>query len=238
MQNLIMRNSYKKIIFIIGLFFCASPWGSAPYALITGILIAFTIGNPFPNIDKRTSGLLLQVSVVGLGFGMTLKSAAEAGQNGFLFTLATIVLTLLLGFIFGRLFRIEKNISYLIACGTAICGGSAIAAIAPIIKSDKEQISVALGTVFILNSVALLIFPWIAGHFNMSQLEFGTWAAIAIHDTSSVVGAAGKYGNEALSTAITIKLARALWIVPLAIFTSFVFKSKTKVSFPYFILYS
>ena len=178
----------------------------------------------------------MQVSVVGLGFGMNAMQALEAGKQGLLFTIFSIISTIALGLFIGKRLKIENNTSYLISTGTAVCGGSAIAAISTIIKSNEKQISTALGTIFILNSVALFLFPWIGHLFNLSQHQFGVWAAIAIHDTSSVVGAANKYGAIALQTATTIKLERALWIIPIAIISVFIFKSESKkIKIPYFI---
>jgi uncharacterized integral membrane protein (TIGR00698 family) len=174
--------------------------------------------------------------VVGLGFGMNVHSALQAGKEGILFTVASITGTLLFGTLMGRWLNIEKKTSFLISSGTAICGGSAIAAISPVIKAEEKQISVALGCVFILNSIALFIFPLIGHYLNLSQTQFGLWCAIAIHDTSSVVGAASKYGTHALEVATTVKLARALWIIPVAFLSTFLFKNKSKkVSIPYFI---
>lgn len=182
--------------------------------------------------------ILLQVSVVGLGFGMNLFEAAKAGQGGLLFIIAVIVIALSAGIFLGRIMKVDKKISYLVSSGTAICGGSAIAAVGPVIKAESNQMSVALGTVFVLNSIALIIFPLIGNYFNLSQSQFGLWVAIAIHDTSSVVGTASKYGVEALQVATTVKLLRALWIIPLALGTSFVFKSdEQKISIPYFIFF-
>jgi uncharacterized integral membrane protein (TIGR00698 family) len=176
------------------------------------------------------------VSVVGLGFGMNVHSAMQAGKEGVLFTIASIAGTLLFGYLIGKWLYIDKKTSYLISAGTAICGGSAIAAISPVIKAEEKQISVALGCVFILNSIALLIFPAIGHYFGLSQSQFGLWCAIAIHDTSSVVGAASKYGPHALEVATTVKLARALWIIPAAFLSAFIFKNKSKkISPPYFI---
>jgi len=160
----------------------------------------------------------------------------QAGKEGVLFTIASITGTLVFGYLMGKWLNIEKKTSYLISAGTAICGGSAIAAISPVIKAEEKQISVALGCVFILNSIALFIFPVIGHHFNLSQTQFGLWCAIAIHDTSSVVGAASKYGTHALEVATTVKLARALWIVPVSFMSTFIFKNKSKkISIPYFI---
>jgi uncharacterized integral membrane protein (TIGR00698 family) len=180
--------------------------------------------------------MLLQVSVVGLGFGMNINSALKTGKEGILFTIVSISVTLLLGFLAGKFLKIEKKTSYLISAGTAICGGSAIAAISPVINAKEKEISVALGTIFILNSIALIIFPIIGHSLNLSQTQFGLWCAIAIHDTSSVVGAASKYGAQALEIATTVKLTRALWIIPIAFASTFIFKNKgSKIKIPYFI---
>lgn len=176
------------------------------------------------------------MSVVGLGFGINLGQVIKAGRTGLLFTIASIVGTLAIGFLIGRMLGINAKTSHLISSGTAICGGSAIAAVGPVLDADERELSVALGTVFILNSIALFVFPVIGHYLNLTQVQFGTWVGIAIHDTSSVVGAAAKYGAEALAIATPVKLARALWIVPLVIFTSFVFKTRAKkIAVPYFI---
>ena len=167
---------------------------------------------------------------------MNVHSALKAGKAGILFTVVSIIGTLFFGYIFGRILKIEKKTSYLISTGTAICGGSAIAAISPVIKAEEKQISIALGAIFILNSIALIVFPIIGHQLQLSQSQFGLWCAIAIHDTSSVVGAASKYGTQALEIATTIKLARALWIIPVAFISTFLFKNKnSKIKKPYFI---
>jgi len=225
-----------KIIYIGAILICCFPFIDTPFALLIGIILAQTVKHPFLNTSKKLTHILLQVSVVGLGFGMNAWQAFDAGKQGFLFTLFSITTTLILGLFIGKLLKVENNTSYLISTGTAVCGGSAIAAISSIIKSNEKQISTALGTVFILNSIALFLFPWIGHLLHLSQHQFGVWAAIAIHDTSSVVGAANQYGAEALQIATTIKLERALWIIPLAIISVFVFKSESgKVKIPYFI---
>jgi uncharacterized integral membrane protein (TIGR00698 family) len=209
---------------------------SPPIALLLGLVLANLSGHPFLHLNHKATNILLQISVVGLGFGMNINSALAAGKEGFLFTIASIFSALILGTFFGKWFKIEKKTSHLISCGTAICGGSAIAAIAPVIQSNEKQTSVALGVIFILNSVALFLFPTVGHWLDLSQTDFGLWCAIAIHDTSSVVGAASKYGPEALQIATTVKLARALWIIPVALITSFVFKNKSsKLKIPYFI---
>lgn len=231
-----MNKVLQQIIFIALLIVCATPLISPPMALLLGILVAQFIGHPYLHLNGKTTKWLLQISVVGLGFGMNAQVALQASKEGFWLTVITIIGTLVFGFLFGKLFKVETKTSYLISTGTAICGGSAIAAVAPVIKANENQISIALGTVFILNSVALFIFPWIGSWLSLSQSDFGLWSAIAIHDTSSVVGAAGKYGDEALQIATTVKLTRALWIIPLAFFSIFAFKSQgQKVKIPYFI---
>ena len=204
--------------------FCATPWASPPIALALGLALALTLGNPFAAHTSKPTRFLLEASVVGLGFGMNLQKVVEAGRAGILFTIVTIAGTLLLGYVIGRAMHISRTTSHLISSGTAICGGSAIAAVGPVINATDEEMSVALGTVFILNSVALFIFPPLGHHVGLTQTQFGVWAAVAIHDTSSVVGAAARFGAEALQIATTVKLARALWIVPLTIATAFVFK--------------
>ena len=227
-----------KFVFFLLLFACLTPWVSPPVALVLGLLAALTIGNPFPEQTAKTTKILLQTSVVLLGFGMNLTSVIKAGKDGIVFTIVTIFGTLIVGYLTGKLLKVEEKTSALISSGTAICGGSAIAAVAPAIDADGEQISVSLGTVFILNSVALILFPIIGYALNLSQNQFGIWSAIAIHDTSSVVGAAQSYGAEALAVATTIKLARALWIAPVALLFSFIYRSKkAKIAIPYFIFF-
>lgn len=210
-----------------------SPLVSPPIALLFGILFV----NIFGKVLETDSFVkkLLQYSIVGLGFGINLNTAIEAGSQGFLFTVSTIALVMIFGLFLAKILKIDKTIAQLISAGTAICGGSAIAAVAPILKANSKQTSVALGIVFVLNAVALFIFPEIGHFFNLTQNQFGIWSAIAIHDTSSVVGAASKYGNEALQIATTVKLARALWIIPLAFLISIFTKSEGKIKIPYFI---
>lgn len=216
-----------------------SSWVTPPVALFLGLAFALLCGQAHPKFNKKTSKYLLQYSVVGLGFGMNLHSALASGKEGMEFTIISVVGTLIIGWFIGRKFlKVDRNTSYLISSGTAICGGSAIAAVGPVLKANDSEMSVALATIFVLNAVALFIFPAIGHSLNMSQHEFGTWAAIAIHDTSSVVGAGAAYGEEALKVATTIKLTRALWIIPMAFATSFIFKSKgQKISIPWFIFF-
>ena len=237
--NLILNRSIttRQLIFIIAVVACLTPFISPPVALFMGLVIAQCIGHPFLHINSKATHILLQLSVIGLGFGMNVQSAMQAGRQGILFTVVSITGTLLVGYLMGRWFNIDKKTSYLISAGTAICGGSAIAAVAPVVKAEEKQMSVALGTVFILNSAALFIFPMVGHYLNLTQTQFGLWCALAIHDTSSVVGAATKYGPHALEVATTVKLARALWIIPVALISAFVFKNPSKkISVPYFIV--
>lgn len=236
-KNLLDKSiTTREVIFVLAVVFCSSPLVSPPIALLMGLIIAQFIGHPYLHLNHKATHILLQVSVVGLGFGMNVTSALKAGKEGILFTIVSIIGTLVIGFFMGKFLKIEKKTSYLISTGTAICGGSAIAAISPVIKAQEKQISVALGTIFILNSAALFLFPFIGHQLNLSQSQFGMWCAIAIHDTSSVVGAASKYGPQALEIATTVKLARALWIIPVAFLSTFIFKNKnSKIKIPYFI---
>jgi len=226
----------REVIFLLFFVFCLSPLISPPLALLMGLIIAQFVGHPYLRLNHKATHILLQVSVVGLGFAMNVTSALKAGKEGVVFTVISITGTLLLGYFLGKFLKIDKKTSYLISAGTAICGGSAIAAISPVIKAEEKQISVSLGTIFILNSFALVLFPLIGHELRLSQTQFGLWCAIAIHDTSSVVGAASKYGTQSLEIATTVKLARALWIIPVVFFTTIVFKNKnTKIKIPWFI---
>ena len=222
-----------QILFLALAVLSFSPLISPPIALLFGILFVNIFGKVLET--DRFVKKLLQYSIIGLGFGINLNTAIEAGSQGFLFTVSTIALVMIFGLFLAKILKIDKTIAQLISAGTAICGGSAIAAVAPILKANSKQTSVALGIVFVLNAVALFIFPEIGHFFNLSQNQFGIWSAIAIHDTSSVVGAASKYGNEALQIATTVKLARALWIIPLAFLISIFTKSEGKIKIPYFI---
>lgn len=216
-----------------------AAWVTPPVALFLGLAFALLCGQAHPKFNKKVSKYLLQYSVVGLGFGMNLQASLASGKEGMEFTILSVIGTLLIGWFIGRkILKVDRNISYLISSGTAICGGSAIAAVGPVVKANDSEMSVALGTIFILNAIALFIFPMIGHALDMSQQEFGLWAAIAIHDTSSVVGAGAAYGEEALKIATTVKLTRALWIIPMAFATSFIFKSKgQKISIPWFIFF-
>jgi uncharacterized integral membrane protein (TIGR00698 family) len=228
---------FSKIVFLLGLMFALSPLASPPLALAVGLALGLLSLNPFRNQTKSSTKYLLQASVVLLGFGMNLNSVLRAGRSGILYTAVGISVTLTIGFALGKLLRVKQVPSFLIATGTAICGGSAIAAVGPILAANDEEMSVSLGTVFILNSIALLIFPAIGMSLHLSQQQFGLWAALAIHDTSSVVGAAHKYGEVATVIATTVKLARALWIVPLCLAVAAVKRSKTKIQWPWFIFF-
>jgi uncharacterized integral membrane protein (TIGR00698 family) len=227
----------SKLVFLAGLILAASGRISPPVALALGLAYGFTFEHAFHAHARRGSKLLLQLSVIGLGFGMNLHQVLQAGRSGFLYTAGSISTALILGWGLGKLLRVKETTSYLISTGTAICGGSAIAAISPIAEASEEEIAVSLGTVFILNSVALLAFPFIGSQLHLSQTQFGLWSALAIHDTSSVVGAAAKFGTLALAVGTTVKLARALWIVPLSLGTAAVKKSKARIQWPWFILF-
>lgn len=249
------KTIYVSLLVFLGVFLLldyipgmhiVSSWVTPPVALFLGLAFALLCGQAHPKFNKKTSKYLLQYSVVGLGFGMNLQSALVSGKEGMEFTIISVIGTLVIGWLIGRkFFKIDRNTSYLISSGTAICGGSAIAAVGPVLRAKDSEMSVALGTIFILNAIALFIFPMIGHALSMTQHEFGMWAAIAIHDTSSVVGAGAAYdkffpgtGDVALQTATTIKLTRALWIIPLAFGTSFIFKSKgQKISIPWFIFF-
>ena len=216
-----------------------SSWVTPPVALFVGLAFALLCGQAYPKFNKKVSKKLLQYSVVGLGFGMNLHASLASGKEGMLFTIISVIGTMLLGMFIGRkLLKVNRDTSYLISSGTAICGGSAIAAVGPVIKAKDSDMSVALATIFVLNAIALFIFPVFGNWLGLTQQEFGTWAAIAIHDTSSVVGAGAAYGEEALQVATTIKLTRALWIIPLALATSVIFKNGgKKINIPWFILW-
>jgi len=237
-----------KIIFVLALALSFTGLLSPPIALTAGILFGLSFKHPYISESRGIARTLLQSSVVALGFGMNLHEVLKAGRSGFIHTALGISFALLVGLALGKLLRVRGNSSFLITTGTAICGGSAIAAIGPILQADEEEMAVSLGTIFILNSVALLIFPPIGNALHLSQSQFGLWAALAIHDTSSVVGAATKYGPQALVIGTTVKLARALWIVPLALATAAIKHKRSKkssvsgdigarVQFPWFILF-
>ncbi|TYB74310.1 YeiH family protein [Bizionia myxarmorum] len=228
----------KKVVFGLCIALCLSGYLSSPFALILGFIFTLVFGNVFEKLKQLGIQYLLKISVVGLGFGMFFMETLKTGREGLILTVLSIIATLGLGWILTRLLKIDLKLGHLISTGTSICGGSAIAAVAPVIQAKPKIISVALGVVFLLNSVALFIFPSIGHFFELTQNQFGLWAAIAIHDTSSVVGAALSYGDEALRIATTVKLARTLWIIPVSILSMFMFKSKDgKIKIPWFILF-
>lgn len=233
-----------KTVYIILIVLCIFPFdkmGMREYvtpatALFLGLIFAFIFQCPYPKFNKKTSKYLLQASVVGLGFGMNVNESLRSGSEGMMFTIVSVVGVMVFGVLIGWWLHINRKTAYLISSGTAICGGSAIAAVGPVLKATENEMGVSLGVIFILNAIALFIFPPIGHFFEMSQQQFGTWAAIAIHDTSSVVGAGQAYGPEALQIATLIKLTRALWIIPLALVTMALFRDKTsRISIPWFI---
>ena len=235
------------ILLVLMLFPFKMIWGTevvtAPIALFLGLMFALVFGIPFPKFNKKLSKYLLQASVVGLGFGMNLQQRLKSGADGMLFTIVSVIVVMVVGVWLGRAMKIEEKASYLISSGTAICGGSAIAAVGGVLKANEKSMAVSLGVIFILNAIALFIFPPLGHLFHMSDAQFGTWAAIAIHDTSSVVGAGAAYSPEACELATLIKCTRALWIIPLAFFTMWFFRNdikggegKAKISIPWFIL--
>ena len=227
----------SKIIFLLALVLSFTGLLSPPLALSLGIIFGLSFAHPYSSGTRVAARILLQICVVALGFGMNLHEVVKAGRSGFVYTVIGISFAIVVGLALGKLLQVRGNSSFLITAGTAICGGSAIAAVGPILHADDEEMAVSLGTVFILNSVALLLFPPIGGLLHLSQSQFGLWAALAIHDTSSVVGAAAKYGQEALLIGTTVKLARALWILPLALATAAIKHSKSRVQLPWFILF-
>jgi uncharacterized integral membrane protein (TIGR00698 family) len=227
----------SKILFVAGLAFCLTPWASPPAALVAGLIFGAIATHPYPGESRQISKYLLQAAVVGLGFGMNLRQVLRAGSSGFIYTAAGIAFALGLGYVLGKMLAVQSRAAFLISTGTAICGGSAIAAVGPVVGATEDEMSVSLGTIFMLNSVALLVFPVIGGALHLSQTQFGLWAALAIHDTSSVVGACAKYGVAALAVGTTVKLARALWIVPVTVATAVAKGSKTRIQWPWFILF-
>ncbi|WP_233202069.1 YeiH family protein [Parabacteroides provencensis] len=233
-----LLGKYNKPLFILLFILCLMPFISPAIALFLGLAFGMTAGQPFPVFGKKTSKYLLQFSVVGLGFGMNLHESLQTGKEGMVFTIVSVASVLILGMYLGKRLIMDRKTAYLISAGTAICGGSAIAAVAPVIKANDNEMSMSLGTIFILNAIALFIFPPIGHLLGMTQEQFGMWAAIAIHDTSSVVGAGAAYGEKALEIATMVKLTRALWIIPMTIVTMFLFKQKgAKITIPWFIFF-
>jgi len=228
--------SARKILFIACLFICAFPKVGTATALIMGILFSLLLRNPWPYNSAKLSKLILQISVVGLGFGLSLGEVLQTGKDSIIYTIAGITFTLAVGYSLGKLLNTNRTTSALISFGTAICGGSAIAAMAPVIKAEDDETAVALATVFTLNSVALLLFPVIGHALHLSQNVFGTWAGLAIHDTSSVVGATASYGTHALAIGTIVKLTRTIWIIPVVVGTAWLKKSGQKAKVPLFII--
>ncbi|MFN3195323.1 MAG: YeiH family protein [Chlorobiota bacterium] len=231
-----INNNIRTALFLLVIGLCLSSFVSSPLALVLGFVFVFLFGHPFEELNSKAVKILLKMAVVGLGFGMNITETLAAGKDGFLITVSSIIFTLILGYMIGKKLKMEKRTSHLLSSGTAICGGSAIAAVAPVIDATEKDMSISLGVVFLLNSLALIIFPFLGEILELTQHQFGLWAAIAIHDTSSVVGAAYAYGDEALKIATTVKLARALWIIPLSFVSLYLFKGKGKsVKIPWFI---
>lgn len=238
-------NNLGRYVYILAILLIAFPlqvFGVSDFitpalALFAGLVFALIFPMPFPKFNKKGSKYLLQASVVGLGFGMNVVTALKSGSEGMMFTIVSVIGVMAFGILIGIWMHLNRKTAYLISSGTAICGGSAIAAVGPVLKADDHEMAVSLGVIFILNAIALFIFPPIGHYFGMTQAQFGTWAAIAIHDTSSVVGAGDAYGAEACQIATLIKCTRALWIIPLAFATMFIFRDKkgSKVSIPWFI---
>lgn len=230
--------SWPRIVFVLLILFILSPWGSPVYALALGLAMALLVGNPFPALTGKPSKYLLQISVAMLGFGIDLSSVVRAGKDGIGFILFVVLTALTLGYLLGKALGIAPRVRTLVSSGTAICGGSAIAAIGPSIKAENDEMTVSLGTIFVLNAVALFAFPLIGTALGLSQQQFGVWAAVAIQDTSSVVGASSTYGSESLAVATTVKLARTLFIIPLALTLAFMHRGEggeSKVTLPWFI---
>ncbi len=253
-KHLLLKNKLIPILFFACLLACWLPFVNSPIALVVGLLFAHFLKNPFPEQTAKATKQLLKIAVVGLGFGLNVETAISASQNGIGLVIGSIFFTLGVGLFLGKILKVENKLASLITVGTAICGGSAIAAFSPVINADNSDISISLGVVFLLNSVALLIFPVLGHFFNLSPQDFGMWVAIAIHDTSSVVGAAATFSEESLKIATTLKLVRALWIIPLVLLSVLVSrfyvknevesnveentktKNKTpKIAIPYFI---
>lgn len=237
------KTKIAKIVFPIAALVCFFPFVSSAAALVLGVVLAVFLGNPYVDKTRTYTHHLLSLSVIGLGAGMDLMVVGRVGFQGIGYTVVGISFTMLLGTLVGRMLKIERDTSTLITVGTAICGGSAIAAVAPTIRAKSHEVSVALGTVFMLNACALVIFPWIGHLLNLTQTQFGLWSALAIHDTSSVVGSTLQYGPESLQVGTTVKLARALWIVPVTFLIGmFYFRGKKveggagKAKKPWFIL--
>lgn len=232
-----MKALFSKITYFFIIAIALLGVINSPTALVLGFVFTLLFKNPYVAYSQKAFQLFLKISVVGLGFGMYINETIETSKDGLVLTMLSIFLTLTLGYFLARILKLDLKLGHLITSGTAICGGSAIAAISPVIKAKSKTISIALGIVFLLNAIALLVFPAVGHLLHLTQQQFGLWCAIAIHDTSSVVGAALGYGDEALRIATTVKLSRTLWIIPLSIFSMFLFKTKgEKIKIPYFII--
>lgn len=235
-ERLLNQSIIATIMFVAIIVMALLGWINSPSALALGFVFCFLFDNPFPNATQKGIKQLLKIAVIGLGFGIFYQDAIQANTNGFGPLTASVLLTVAAGIILAKVMGVSRSLGFLLTSGTAICGGSAIAAVSPVIKADAKNITVALAIVFTLNSFALLIFPLLGKWLGLSQHQFGLWSAIAIHDTSSVVGAAMSYGDEALNVATTLKLSRTLWIIPLALFAAVLFNNKgQKIAIPYFI---
>ncbi|MCB2154843.1 putative sulfate exporter family transporter [bacterium] len=226
------------LIFSLMLVLSLLGWVSPVVCLIAGIGYAMmrTPGDAFRERAHHLSQLMLKVSVIGLGFGLSLGTALQVGRETALLSGGFILFTLSLGWFVNRRMRLENNTALLIAVGTAICGGSAIAAVAPTLKANSRQVAFAVGVVFALNGLALVLFPPLGHWLGFTQHQFGIWAALAIHDTSSVVGAASQYGSEALNIAATTKLVRALWIIPVALIAGRLNRTEGTPPIPVFLI--
>ncbi|MFD2541175.1 YeiH family protein [Lacinutrix gracilariae] len=232
-----MKALFSKITYFFIIAIALLGVINSPTALVLGFVFTLLFKNPYVAYSQKAFQLFLKISVVGLGFGMYINETIETSKDGLVLTMLSIFLTLTLGYFLARILKLDLKLGHLITSGTAICGGSAIAAISPVIKAKSKTISIALGIVFLLNAIALFVFPTVGHLLHLTQQQFGLWCAIAIHDTSSVVGAALGYGDEALRIATTVKLSRTLWIIPLSIFSMFLFKTKgEKIKIPYFII--
>ncbi len=236
MQNL-KHDTIRIPLFLILSAACLLPIISTPLALAGGLAFGIFLGCPAKQRVSKLTKWVLQVSVVGLGFGIPIGEVLHAGKEGLWLSFVTIVLALGAGALLATVFKVKGNTATLISVGTAICGGSAIAAVAPVIHADSDDISVSMGAVFTLNAIALFLFPWVGRHLHMLPEQFGLWSALAIHDTSSVVGASSLFGEKALMIATTVKLSRALWILPLAVFFTVLKHAKGKITIPWFIFF-
>ena len=234
----------SKILFPLCALLVLTPWVSSGIALFLGLVLALTLGNPYAAFISKYTHKLLSLSIIGLGAGMNLEVVAKAGMHGVVYTALSIAFAIGAGLLLGRALKTNRETSLLITIGTAICGGSAIAAVSPTIRAEHHHVSIALGTVFMLNAVALILFPWIGHSLDLTQPQFGLWSALAIHDTSSVVGATLEYGPKSLEIGTTVKLARALWILPLTFLIGFLYHryaktddgEKVQTKKPWFIL--